>query len=283
MPTQVRPPRSSSRPQRRPRARRRGRCLPARRASGSAPSRSSSLPTTVRCPLLDGVRALFVVMCLSLCCAAPAAPQPSCAARTPVHLVAAAHVPGGLAPPLSCSSSAGVVDGDAYYINQVVVGEVPKVRRRWLPVLPTLRCILLSLRCQRAEAADHRSVPAAPFIRSFCVRTQVGDRVSVDAVAHQEGSYRWRVTRLQLESEALAAAAKAAAAMAAQQQRGPSRYGQRTGAPAGCCLDAWLGPGTCRTAACTAHATQLPANADVQPCRCTLLQACSAAHPCACT
>lgn len=73
--------------------------------------------------------------------------------------------------------------------------------------------------------------------RYLTVRPQVGDRVSVDAVAHQEGSYRWRVTRLQLESEALAVAAKAAAAMAMQQQRGASRYGQRTGArPAGRCL-----------------------------------------------
>lgn len=54
----------------------------------------------------------------------------------------------------------------------------------------------------------------------------------VEGVPHTEGSYKWRVTRLQLESLAAAADAAAAAkhALAGRSGSGPSRYQPRSGA-----------------------------------------------------
>ncbi|PRW20657.1 SWI SNF-related matrix-associated actin-dependent regulator of chromatin subfamily A 1 isoform X1 [Chlorella sorokiniana] len=83
----------------------------------------------------------------------------------------------------------GVVDGDAYYINAVAVGQIP----------------------------------------------QVGEKVRAEGVPHNEGSYKWRVTRLELESAAAAAAAAAAAPPArtasmpsAGGAGGPGRYPARS-------------------------------------------------------
>ncbi|KAL4450685.1 hypothetical protein ABPG77_001041 [Micractinium sp. CCAP 211/92] len=116
--------------------------------------------------------------------AAVAAAPPSSAAFYSSGAPAAAHAQPGvrtwtgtvtqIIPP-----NYGVIDGDAYYINAVVVGEIPRV----------------------------------------------GDKVVAEGVANSEGAYKWRVTRLQLESAAHAAAAHAAAAAAQMPRRAGSGIG----------------------------------------------------------
>ena len=58
---------------------------------------------------------------------------------------------------------------------------------------------------------------------------QVGDKVRAEGVAHAEGSYKWRVTRLELES-VVAAAQPAPRTASLPSAGGPARYGARTGA-----------------------------------------------------
>ena len=65
---------------------------------------------------------------------------------------------------------------------------------------------------------------------------QVGERVRAEGVPHNEGSYKWRVTRLELESAAAAAAAAppprtaSIPGAAGGGAGGPGRYPVRSGA-----------------------------------------------------
>ncbi len=77
---------------------------------------------------------------------------------------------------------------------------------------------------QRRSSSPSSLPPNACFCRPLPA-FQVGDKVVAEGVANSEGAYKWRVTRLQLESAAHAAAAHAAAAAAQMPRRAGSGIG----------------------------------------------------------
>ena len=121
----------------------------------------------------------------------------------------------------------GVVDGDAYYINAVVVGQIPQARGGMVGEGPRKQ--------QSCRAAAPCPATALNYRPCTLPAMQVGEKVRAEGVAHNEGSYKWRVTRLELESAAAAAASARTAPMPTAAPGGggggAGRFAPRSGAP----------------------------------------------------